>query len=210
MKKIIFCIVFISISVVVCSQPLKDTIYNSFTKCMYAFFTKKFDKLNNDTVIIIFENNPVTFATSNKDGSIYHAILKSFSSDSTIVDTSYSEKSIFFDRRTKFSEFLNFFISTKYKSRPQISSLTGIWAYVYMPAEEWQQYFLDQFLGYDSLYVNPIVDVFSFENNIVMHRRYRLNCYFDKKLGFITKQSSLIRSRKIEKNNDVKEQNRKK
>lgn len=201
MKGVKLLLIFILTSFVLHSQEVSDSTYQRFTKCVYDFFITKFKKKDKDSLIVFFEDTPIAFKTSYQEGGIYHSLFKLQPKDSAIVDTSYSSRKIFFDRKTQFSQFLNFIISTPHRDKPQLSKLTGIWAYVYVPAEEWQQFFIDQMLGYDTTFINPAIDIFSFEKNIVVHSRYKLNCLYSNKVGFVIHKTLNLRIRKIPKKN---------
>ena len=199
MKKIGFISFFVLVVSNIYGQNGNDSIYRKFTQCIYEFFTDlKRDK--SDSIIVLFRNNPVSFNKSYQEGGIYYSISYfPVQTDSGSLDKSKANKNIFFDRTTSFQRFLNSMIYEADSSKFKISIMSGIWAYVYMPNEEWEQFYFDYLLGYDSLYVNPVIDILENKQEFITHYRYRIECDFIRGSSFFIRKRTLIQEKKIAK-----------
>lgn len=196
MKKVFLIIYVKLLCLTTFCQKLNDTIYNNFRHCIERFFSD-IQRKKSDTAIVFFIESPLIFEKSYHAGGINYSIKKNLLIDTLSRDTSTLKNKFVIEKEKSFDYFLNFLISTNENSKTTIANLKGCWAYVYMPLENWQQFYLDHLLGYDSLYVTPIIDIFDFHKKQVVHRRYQVECYYTRKTNFFIRKIILIIEKKI-------------
>ena len=181
------------------SQVQADSIYNNFKLCIENFFIRT-RKNESDTMLIIFNRNPVGIEKNYQDGGITYSIIQHPISDSSsleLIDKSRLKDKLLINEKESFNIFLDFVVGSKDIENPGISKASGSVSYVYMPFENWQQFYLDYLLGYDSLYITTTVDFFDFQKNYANHTRYQIKCSYTSKSKFKILDTTLIRRKKF-------------
>ena len=67
-----------------------------------------------------------------------------------------------------------------------------------MPKEEWEKFYLDYLLGYESLLIHTEMDYFNKSGTSVIHTRYRFTFLYEKKKDtFKLLSDKIVRQKKL-------------
>lgn len=159
------------------SQSITDSIYSKFRRAVIEFLENE-NKNNKDTLIVVFNCNAIRFEKDNDyEGSIY-TIKKDTCRANDFYLNEAKFNNVVITNSDTYDFFLNFLLSDKNVEQPGFGDVIGSYAYVYLPIEEWQQFFLDFLIGHKNLSISPTIDFFIFKNGRVKHYRQKIVFFF--------------------------------
>ncbi|TAH01792.1 MAG: hypothetical protein EAZ16_11125, partial [Sphingobacteriales bacterium] len=161
MKNIILLIIFKTFFFTAFSQKITDAFYLDFRKSVIDYLAN-IQKNRMDTLIVIFDCKAVAFEKSFHSGGANFTIRKDSCRNVGFDTSKLKAKNVLVTSTSTFDFYLNFLLASENSEKPGPGNVKGSYAYVYMTVEEWQQFYLDYLLGYKTIYLSPVIDIFRF------------------------------------------------
>jgi hypothetical protein len=195
MKKMILFLLIINLPGTSYSQVAGDSSYSDFANFLKSYISTIQEK-RKDTIIVFFTEQPVTLKKSYSAGGSDYMVKAEKVNSLYPIDSSTIGKKYVINSQISFDDFLNFVI--KDSAKTSLAKVGGSFAFVYMPIANWQQFYLDSLMGYDTLLIFPQIDILRFHNNSATHQRYFLECRYTKKTKFFVQRVIFIRNKTIQ------------
>ena len=181
----------------ICAAQLNsDKLNMQFRNSVTDILIKHVHEIDSNKIALAYFNADSVFINQREGyDNLYYSIYYTRRNHvEGIPDTSIMSKKLILEPNAGFSKFLDYMISLS--MLPSVSSLQDTWIYVYTPEEEWQKFFIDYLLGYDSLTISTDMDFFIGKKVSVTHNRYRITFQYEKQQGIFKVQSdTLVRTR---------------